>query len=239
MKAFDYTNAVRESDLPPTARWVYVALVMRYNHSKARATWVSQERLATDTGYSVSTVGRALKTLKESGWVDVSPRVGMTSLYAPLKGENLCQSDRGQGDLGVDSLGQSDVGSKGTSVRVTEGVRQSDRGGRSERPTNREVSSESNREEETPAAPVVPEEPTVTSSPSLEATALPASPSPSSSPVGQDLIENADLGQSDRGPTPQEIAHQKALALQAKKAQLPPVPKKQVITKDKEALLSW
>lgn len=41
------------------------------------------------------------------------------------------------------------------------------------------------------------------------------------------------------GGTPQEIAHQKALALQAKKAQLPPVPKKQVIIKDKETLLSW
>lgn len=197
MKAFDYTNAVRESDLPAPARWVYVALVLRFNHSKNQSTWVSQERLATDTGFSVSTVGRALKTLKDNGWVDVEPRVGMTSLYAPLIGTNLCQSDVGQSDLGTDNLGQSDVGVEVTSVTVTEGVGQSDRGGTSERPTNREVSSETNREVTTPASPVDLEDSSSTL-PSLgDKQASDTSSSPS--PVGQVSIKNTDLGQSDRG----------------------------------------
>ena len=132
-----------DSGLPGPARAIYNVIAKRYNYKNERDTWVSHERLARDTGFSVSTVKRSVKTLIEYGWVTVTPVNGSTNHYQPLIGRSV-ESDLGQSDLGG---GHSEPG-----------VGHSDLGGRSEWPTNGEENYEVNDEEnEEVTEPVGPE----------------------------------------------------------------------------------
>lgn len=143
-------EAGMESNLPAAARAVFNVIAKRYNYKKEQATWVSHQRLADDTGFSVSTVKRAIPTLIEWGWVTVTEVKGKTSLYEPHIGRAYVVHS----DL---SLGHGDL-------PLVHG----DLGGSSQWPTNGEGNGEPNgelNEEEQPAAPVANQEEEASPSP--------------------------------------------------------------------------
>lgn len=65
-----WRHEVRNSDLPAPAKNVLVAILEYCRPGKAYA-WPSKRSLATDTGYSLRTVRRAIKTAEAAGWVIV------------------------------------------------------------------------------------------------------------------------------------------------------------------------
>jgi hypothetical protein len=64
-----WRDAIWNSDLPPTPRFVAFALSRYMNFDKLSSAHPGPSRLANDTGYSLATVKRALKQLLELGWV--------------------------------------------------------------------------------------------------------------------------------------------------------------------------
>ena len=62
----------------PTQKFVLGALVQFYNVELRRA-WPSHQRLSIMTGYSVRTVGRAIKDLAQQGLVEIEPHFERTT----------------------------------------------------------------------------------------------------------------------------------------------------------------
>lgn len=67
---FTWRSAVCDSDLPPTARHVALTLSLHMNE-RGGSCFPSREELARETGLSVRTVDKAIRTLEDAGWLHV------------------------------------------------------------------------------------------------------------------------------------------------------------------------
>lgn len=75
-QTYDWTRAIRESDLPPLARLVAHTLA-DYMSAATGQAFPSNARLQRDTGLSERAVRKHLGVLVESGWLDVVERGGI------------------------------------------------------------------------------------------------------------------------------------------------------------------
>lgn len=72
MKHVDrYRRALKESDLPPPARWVATCLADYMDHDTLASAFPGNPRLVRETGYGDRTVRRALVVLVDTGWLKV------------------------------------------------------------------------------------------------------------------------------------------------------------------------
>lgn len=67
---FSWRSAIAESDLPPVTRHVALALSL-YMNERGGSAFPGRTRLARDTGLHADTVKRALRNLRDAGYIEV------------------------------------------------------------------------------------------------------------------------------------------------------------------------
>ena len=78
-----WRDAILRSDLPPAARLVALALSQHMNYDTLDRAYPGQSRLARETGYSVRTVQRQLKSLEDRGWIEQTFKGGTKKSESP------------------------------------------------------------------------------------------------------------------------------------------------------------
>jgi biotin operon repressor len=83
MDYFGYIRAIRVSDLSSHARFTSIMIASHYNFKDNKPAWPSIETLAKETGLSKSSVKRAIKELKEAGFLEVKRVYDGSNRYHP------------------------------------------------------------------------------------------------------------------------------------------------------------
>ena len=79
MITLNEVKRIRESDLPASARHIFLELSIRSNQEGI--CWPSIGRIARDTGYSENHVRKVLKQLEKARWINITPRDRQSNVY--------------------------------------------------------------------------------------------------------------------------------------------------------------
>lgn len=124
MNRTEYMRAVYGTDLDPVSRGILIYLGFRKNWKAGTFAFPSNARIATDTGYSESTIKRKMPELRSKGYLcDTGQRVGRGVIVYDLNDPTgiTVTPQECRSDLGVYQSDTAGVSEKYTE-QVTEPV---------------------------------------------------------------------------------------------------------------------